>query len=256
VALSTPRPARIEAFGLSHRGLVREGNEDALLVAGELGLYAVADGLGGAAAGEVASCLAVDAVRRALEDADLTWPLAMPKRPPPGLPRLVAAVERANGCVHAAARADRRKAGMGSTLTALLVLGEQAAVAHVGDSRIYRLRDGRLTLLTLDHTLVGEAVRDGMLTPEEAARSPHRNIITRAVGTRATIDVDRQLIHVAPGDVFLLSTDGLHGVVGDDDLAAILLAEPDLTRATNAMIEAALDAGAPDNVTVVLVRAA
>lgn len=256
ITLSASRSSRIEAFGLSHRGLTRPGNEDSYLVAPELGLLAVADGMGGAAAGEVASRMTVDAVRCAFEEADVTWPGAMREEPAPspGLPRLVAAVERANVRVHAAARADSGKVGMGTTFTALLVLDGHGAVAHVGDSRLYRLRAGRLERLTRDHTLIDDFVRRGVLTPEEAERSPYKHTITRAVGVESTIDVDRRYLGTLPGDVLLLATDGLHGAIGDDDITAILQTEPELTRAASQLIEATLDAGAPDNVTVVLAR--
>lgn len=256
IALSASRSSRIEAFGLTHRGLAREGNEDSYLVAPELGLLAVADGMGGAAAGEVASRMTVDAVRCAFEEGDVTWPSAMRGQPSPspGLPRLVASVQRANVRVHAAARADSGKAGMGTTFTALLMLEEHGAIAHVGDSRLYRLRGGRLGQLTRDHTLIDDFLRRGVLTPEEAERSPYKHTITRAVGVEATIDVDARYLATLPGDVLLLATDGLHGVVGDDDIAAILQTEQDLTRAASQLIEATLDAGAPDNVTVVLAR--
>jgi protein phosphatase len=256
VACSTQRPARVEAFGLSHKGLVRPSNEDGLLVVPELGLYAVADGMGGKAAGEVASRMTLDAVRCAFEDADVTWPGAMTDlpAPAPGLPQLVAAVERANVRVHAAASADNDMAGMGTTVTALLLLGGRLAVAHVGDSRLYRLRGGHLEQLTRDHTYVERCVRLGIMTREQAAQSEHKHIITRAIGTDPEVRVDRGVIAIEPGDAFLLATDGLHGVVGNDDIAATLLAWPDLTRAATRLIEATLDAGAPDNVSVVIVR--
>jgi protein phosphatase len=247
---------RIEAFGLSHVGLVRAHNEDSFIVATELGLCAVADGMGGSAAGEVASRMTVDAVRHAFEEVDVTWPGAMEQlpAPDPGLPRLVAAVERANTRVHAAACADRGKAGMGTTFTGVLVMGDRLGLAHVGDSRVYRLRGGRLDRLTLDHSLVEESVRRGLITPEEAERSPHKHVITRAIGTDETVQVDRRLVTIELGDVFLLATDGLHGVVGDDDIAGILQTERDLTRAASQLVEATLDGGAPDNVTAVLLR--
>jgi protein phosphatase len=212
--------------------------------------------MGGAAAGEVASRMTVDAVRHAFEEIDVTWPGAMEQLPAPGpgLPRLVAAVERANTRVHAAARADQSKAGMGTTFTGVLVMGDRLGLAHVGDSRVYRLRDGRLARLTHDHSLVEESVRRGLITPEEAERSPHKHVITRAIGTDETVQVDRRLMAIEPGDVFLLATDGLHGVVGDDDIAAILQVERDITCAATRLVEATLDGGAPDNVTVVLLR--
>lgn len=258
IALSAPRCARFEAFGLSHRGLIRPGNEDSYAVCPGPSLFMVADGMGGAAAGEVAARMAVDAVRCAFENADVTWPGAMNDLPPPspGLPQLAAALERANGRVYAAACADQTKAGMGTTLTALLLLQDRAAIAHVGDSRLYRLRGRRLEMLTDDHTLVEAYVRSGSITREEAKRSRYGHMITRAIGTGAQVEVDQRLVAVAPGDTFVLATDGLHGVVGDDEIAAILMVEPDLARAATQLVEAAFDAGAPDNVTVVLVRVA
>jgi protein phosphatase len=256
VALRAQGTARLEAFGLSHTGAVRRGNEDACLVAAEVGLMAVADGMGGRAAGEVASRMTMDALRVAFENPDVTWPGAMEGRPAPapGLPRLVAAVERANARVHAAATSDAAKEGMGTTVTALLLLGNRAAIAHVGDSRLYRLQARRLECLTHDHTLVNEYVRAGAMSRAEADASPHRHVLSRAVGADSEVDVDCRHVAVEPGDTFLLATDGLHGVVADEGIAKILCAEPDLTRAATRLVEAALDGGGPDNVTVVLCR--
>jgi protein phosphatase len=163
-------------------------------------------------------------------------------------------VERANVRVHAFAAADQSKAGMGTTMTAMLVHEGRVQIAHVGDSRLYRLRRGKLELLTEDHSLVNEYVRAGEMSAEEAERSPYKHIISRAVGTDARVKVDRRVLDVLPGDTLLLCTDGLHGVVGDDDIAATLLAEPDIARAVMKLIEASLDGGAPDNVTAVVVR--
>jgi protein phosphatase len=259
VVLSSAQTAGYQAFGYSHRGLVRPGNEDSYLVAPTAGLFIVADGMGGAAAGEVASRMAIEEVHAAFEVAegtDVTWPGAMQALPSPaqGGPRLVAAVERANVRVHAFAAADQSKAGMGTTMTAMLVHEGRVQIAHVGDSRLYRLRRGKLELLTEDHSLVNEYVRAGEMSAEEAERSPYKHIISRAVGTDARVKVDRRVLDVLPGDTLLLCTDGLHGVVGDDDIAATLLAEPDIARAVMKLIEASLDGGAPDNVTAVVVR--
>jgi protein phosphatase len=251
----SPTP-RTVAVAFSEAGLVRPGNEDAFLAAADLGVYAVADGMGGAACGEVAARMTVDAVRAAVEDPNATWPSGSRGAPPAGsgLPLLVAGVERANARVHAAAAADRAKAGMGSTFTGILFFDGGAAIAHVGDSRAWRLRAGRLESLTVDHTLVREAVDGGEMTPEEARTSKYRHVITRAIGTHPAIKVDRALLDVEAGDVYLLATDGLHGVVGDDEIAAILQAEPDLHRAASHLMVATFDAGAPDNVTLVLLR--
>jgi protein phosphatase len=249
------RVAAADAHGLSHRGLVRPRNEDALLIAQDLGLYAVADGMGGAAAGEVASRLAIEAVRAVFHDPDATCPTGVdPQSLATDLPLLVAGVQRANAQVHAMANADSRKAGMGTTFTGLLLLEGRAAIAHVGDSRAYRLRDRGLELLTYDHTLVDEWLRAGLMTHADAERSPVRHILSRAIGTHPTVEVDSRFVAVEPGDTFLLCSDGLHGVVGDDEIRATLLSVGDLTRAATQLTEAAMDAGAPDNVTVVLVR--
>jgi protein phosphatase len=245
----------IEFVGCTDRGLRRDVNEDAFAAWPDLGIFVVADGMGGAAAGEVASRLAVDAMRTVFDDAAIP---GRKERGPTGLAHglalLGAGVDRANEQVHAAAEADRAKAGMGTTLTALLVRPSGVALAHVGDSRACRLRRGRLQQLTEDHSLVSEQIRAGLISADRAKASPHRHIITRAVGTAPTVQVDKRLADIEPGDTFLLASDGLHGVLGDDDIAAILRLEPELPRAAALLLAATHAAGAPDNVTVVLVR--
>jgi serine/threonine protein phosphatase PrpC len=245
----------MEAFGLSHPGRVRTGNEDAYVVLPSTGLYAVADGMGGAAAGEVASRMAVDTVSAVFDDPDLTWPrrLACPPRVA-GLPLLVAGIEHANARVFAAALADRNKAGMGTTFTGILVHGDRIAVGHVGDSRAYLLRGRRLQQLTQDHTLVNHLIDAGAMTRDQAESSQLRHMLSRAVGAEESVDVDRRLVAAEAGDTLLLASDGLHGVVSDKDIAAVLLGERDITRAATRLVEHANDAGGPDNVTVVLIR--
>lgn len=249
-----PHWAGVEAFGASHRGLVREHNEDAFIVAPDVGLFAVSDGMGGAAAGEVASRMAIETVRAVFEDPDLTWPRGLPRRPDAGLPLLVSGVEPANARVHATACGDLAKEGMGATFTGLLLLRDRFALAHVGDSRAYLLRDRRLHRLTVDHTLVQALVEAGAMTPEEAEVSNVRHVLSRAVGTSPSVHVDRRLVSAQAGDTVLLSSDGLHGVISDGEIETILLSERDLKRAANSLIERACDAGGPDNVSVVLVR--
>ena len=216
-------------------GRHRENNEDAFVAAPPL--YAVCDGMGGAAAGEVASELAA---RTLAEAVAAGHPLAE-------------AVALANRAVHERAGARRELAGMGSTLTAMLVRGERAELAHVGDSRAYLLRDGVLRQLTEDHSLVGELVREGRLSAGDAAGHPYRNVLTRVLGTDEAVAVDRLETDLRAGDVVLLCTDGLTGMVGDDDIAR-LLAAPDPQQAADDLVAAALAAGGLDNVTVVVVR--
>jgi serine/threonine protein phosphatase PrpC len=248
-----PRPCA-QAFGLSDVGLVRSSNEDAYAVVPALGFFAVADGVGGNAAGDVASRMAIDAVQAVLEDPATPWP-AGAGAATAALDRLAGGVEYAGARVFAAAAGDRAKKGMGTTFSGLLLLeGRAAAIAHVGDSRIYLLRGRRFEQLTEDHSLVHAYVRAGALTREQAATSPIRNVITRAVGTKEAVEVDSRLLAVEPGDTFLLASDGLHGVVEDEQIAAVLLRERDITRAAAELVERANDAGGPDNVTAVLVH--
>jgi protein phosphatase len=235
----------VQAFGLSDVGLVRSNNEDAYVVLPGLAFFAVADGVGGHAAGEVAARMAIDAVQAVLMDPAGSAP--------PGLHRLAGGVEYANARVYAAAQ-ERGRVKMGTTFTGLLLEDGRACLAHVGDSRAYLLRGRRLVQLTEDHTLVGAYVQAGIMTREEAAVSEVRNIITRAVGVEETVEVDTRQLAVEPGDTFLLCSDGLHGVVGDEDMTSILLRERDLTRAAAELVQRANDAGGPDNVTAVLAR--
>jgi PPM family protein phosphatase len=244
--LAYPGRLCLDAFGLSDPGLECENNQDAYLVAAEAGLLAVADGVGGGPAGEVASRLAVDIVRTAIGDRELSGP--------PAVPALAEAVRFANRRVCEAAHEDPLCTGMATTLTALLIQHQRAALVHVGDSRAYRLRGRRLERLTTDHTVAQALLQAGRITPEEAKRSGVRHVITRALGSKDGIEVDARLVQAAPGDLFLLSTDGLHDVTDDDELAAILLSDPDLTSVAEELVRSALDRGGPDNVTVVLAR--
>jgi protein phosphatase len=233
--------------------MVRSNNEDALAVVPSLGFFAVADGVGGHAAGEVASRMAIDSVRSVLEDPSVPWPEGA-SAAGLALDRLVGGIQYANARVYGAACSEQGRQGMGTTFTGLVLLDGRVALAHVGDSRAYLLRGRRLSQLTDDHTLVRAYIEAGVLMPEEAATSPIRNVITRAVGTEEFVEVDRRVLAVEPGDTLLLASDGLHGVLDDDAIAAVLVRERDLTRAGAELVARTNDAGAPDNVTVVLVR--
>jgi PPM family protein phosphatase len=221
-------------------GRQRRANEDSMLARSPL--FVVADGMGGAQAGEVASRLAIESFQHGLEDAtDAEGSLAQYAR-------------AANFSIHQLSQADAGHAGMGTTLTAVYVGEQEVAIAHVGDSRAYCLRDGELLRLTDDHSLVDELIRQGKLTPEEAVEHPQRSVITRALGPEPEVEIDTRSYRARDGDVYLLCSDGLTTMVPDGSLAGILLAHPRLRDAGEALIAAANEAGGRDNITVVLLR--
>jgi protein phosphatase len=219
-------------------GRVRDGNEDAYLVDDVMGLVAVADGMGGHRAGEVASATALEALRAAV----------IGGRP------LREAIEDANDAVFTKSLTDNSLRGMGTTLTVgTLVAGNTILLGHVGDSRAYLLHDGELRQVTVDHSLVEELVQEGRLTADEAAVHPQRSIITRSIGTDPTVDVDVYPVELSPGDRLVLCSDGLTDMVHTDDIAATLRREQDPARAAAALVDAANQAGGVDNITVVVV---
>jgi protein phosphatase len=222
-------------------GRARGRNEDAYLVRDPL--FAVADGMGGHRGGNVASKVALEAIRAfdaGGTDGD-------------GASDLVKDIRTANETVLARGEADRDLRGMGTTITALLVQGEHATIAHVGDSRAYRLRDGALEQLTQDHTLVHQLVEEGRITADQAGRHPQRSILTRAVGVEPSVDVDASTIELRLGDRLLLCTDGLTGMLSDDVIREVLASEDDPQRASDRLVEAANAAGGDDNITVVVI---
>src|SRR5256885_963890 len=221
-------------------GRQRRANEDSLLARSPL--FVVADGMGGAQAGEGASRIAVDSFRHGLDDA---------ARPESALATLALA---ANSRIHDLSHSDAEHAGMGTTLTAVYVGAEEVAIAHVGDSRAYCLRDGELLRLTDDHSLVDELMRQGRLTPEEAVEHPQRSVITRALGPEGTVEVDTRSFSARAGDLYLLCSDGLTTMLAEDEIRALLLANPRLRDAGEALIAGANEAGGRDNITVVLIR--
>ncbi len=229
-----------EHFEKSDTGRQRRANEDSFFVRAPL--FVVADGMGGAQAGEVASRLAAETFAGGLPD--------------DGTPeqRLEARVREANQRIHEVSQEDRALNGMGTTLTAAYLDGDELALAHVGDSRAYLLRDGELSRLTRDHTLVEELVRRGELTEQEAAEHPQRSIITRALGPEPDIDIDLHTHRAQAGDVLLLCSDGLTGMIGEDEVAEILSGAGGLGDAGRALVQAANEAGGRDNITVVLFR--
>jgi len=243
---------RLVCAGATDRGMERANNEDRFGVFPEVGLFLVSDGMGGAAAGEVAAQMAIEHVCEAVVDLDVTWPTGMSA--PDQVVRLVAGIERANHEVHMASLRRPELHGMGSTIAAVLACANRAVIAHVGDSRIYRLRGGLLDQITEDHSFANALIRRGVLDPERAEHFAHRNVITRAIGGEPTVEVDARLVDVAPGDTFLLCTDGLCGVVSRDEIAKSLIAHADLDLAVTQLIARANQLGGPDNITAIAVR--
>jgi protein phosphatase len=221
-------------------GRKRRHNEDAYVC--EPPLFAVADGMGGAQAGEIASRMAAASLRQPLEPGQRQ-----------GKEHVVALIQEANRRVYEAAAEDESVSGMGTTMTAAVAEDDAVWIGHVGDSRAYLVRDGRLEQLTEDHSLVAELVRSGKLSPEEAEAHPQRSVITRALGTESDVDVDTFSVQTRPGDLFMLCSDGLTSMLTDE--AILDIAERnrgDLARAGKALVDAANKAGGEDNITVVL----
>jgi PPM family protein phosphatase len=230
-----------EHFERTDTGRQRRGNEDAFYARAPL--FAVADGMGGAQAGEVASHLAVEVLEQGLPHGDGSVE-----------ERLRARVREANARIMESAQADDARAGMGTTLTVAYVGEDDLTVAHVGDSRLYRLRDASFERLTDDHSLVEELVRQGKLTPEEADEHPQRSIITRALGAEEGVEADSTTWAGRDGDVYLICSDGLTSMIPEAHVAQILAEAPSLASAGRMLIDAANDAGGRDNITVVLFR--
>jgi protein phosphatase len=218
-------------------GRKRRRNEDAHVV--QPPLFAVADGMGGAQAGEIASRLAAEALRDDPGDGG-------------GEERVAELIREANSRVYARSQEDSAATGMGTTMTVALLEGDLVRIGHVGDSRAYLIRNGLLEQLTEDHSLVAELMRDGKLSPEEAETHPQRSVITRVLGTEPDVDVDTFSVEARPGDLFLLCSDGLTTMVGDEAILRIVENERrDLARAARALVSAANGAGGEDNITVV-----
>jgi PPM family protein phosphatase len=228
-------------FERSDTGRARRENEDSFYARSPM--FAVADGMGGAQAGEVASQLAVEVLQQGL-----------PERGGSIEQRLRELVEEANARINALSRADDQRAGMGTTMTLAYVGEHELSVAHVGDSRLYRLRDGRFERLTDDHTLVEELVRQGKLTPQEADHHPQRSIITRALGPEAAVEADSHTWPARDGDVYLICSDGLTSMISEAQVGELLAGARSLPDAGRALIDAANAAGGRDNITVILFR--
>jgi protein phosphatase len=225
-------------------GLRRRGNEDRYALEPQLGLCLVADGMGGHSAGQVASGLAAEAVVAALRENKGEGATTAEK--------LRGAIEEANHAIYTASRQKNEYTGMGTTVVALLVEGERAAIAHVGDSRAYRVRGGKIRQLTDDHSIVGELLRRQEISADDAREHPHRHVLTRALGVRGHVQPDLAELTLAPGDQFVLCSDGLTNHVEDHEIAKLVTEAANLEAACAALIELANRRGGEDNITVVL----
>jgi serine/threonine protein phosphatase PrpC len=230
----------VEQAGRTDVGRQRTANEDSLMVSPPM--FAVADGMGGAKAGEVASAVAVEAVENARESNE------------PAEAQLASIVRDANRRIYDLAVSDESRRGMGTTLTLAKVHGDEVSLAHVGDSRAYRMRDGELSQLTRDHSLVAELERTGQITAEAAERHPQRSIITRALGPEPDVEVDTYTLAGREGDLFLICSDGLTSMISDDEVTSILRSSGSLAEAADALVLAANQSGGKDNITVILFR--
>jgi PPM family protein phosphatase len=246
----------IRFYAATDVGRLRDHNEDNFLVDKKLSLFVVADGMGGHAAGEVASALAVRIMHEELkkEAAAIEEAAPLMRGTKQILVLLEQAVQKACARIHEEAKADVNKRGMGTTLSALMIAGAHGFIAHVGDSRIYLLRDGRIQQVTEDHTVYNELVKRGKLTKDQIEKVAQKNAITRAVGVYERVEVDTLFIEVLPGDQFLLASDGLHGYIAHTAELEPYFDEENGQTAADGLIELANKKGGKDNITAVLVR--
>jgi protein phosphatase len=249
----------IEAFGRTDVGRRRKINEDSYLVSPETSLYAVCDGMGGHNAGEVASRMAIETIsgfiERSAVEKEITWPWGLDANLSFDANRLKTAIRLANARVFQAADNREELTGMGTTVVTAIVTGDVMTIGSAGDSRCYLVRAGELKQLTRDDSWVSAALGEGILNSDDVEHHPLRNVITKAVGARDAIDLDVIEHDLQPGDVVMLCSDGLHGMIHDQEIGRILVASlPSLEEASAHLVDAANEAGGRDNVTVVLLR--
>ncbi|PYQ14576.1 MAG: Stp1/IreP family PP2C-type Ser/Thr phosphatase [Acidobacteria bacterium] len=250
---------KISYQAVSDVGRKRKGNEDSLFVNPEQGLFVVADGMGGHAAGEVASRLAVDAINEFIcltgDDEEITWPFGLDETISYDGNRLKTAIRYANRKVLEATKEKSEYEGMATTVAAVLVDGDSANLGHVGDSRIYLLRETRITQLTTDHSWVNEQIVSGLISPDQARSHPLRNVVTRALGGKTDLQVDMKVQKIETGDLLLLCSDGLTTMMGDEEIAGLVSeAKGDVEKAARSLVVAANAKGGEDNITVVILK--
>jgi PPM family protein phosphatase len=250
---------KIAYESLSDVGRKRKGNEDAIFVNPEQSLFVVADGMGGHAAGEVASKVAVEAINEFVcltsGDDEITWPFGLDENISYDGNRLKTAIRYANRRVLEATREKAEYEGMATTVAAVLVDEDTVNLGHVGDSRVYLFRGRALRLLTSDHSWVNEQLRSGIISADQARGHPLRNVVTRALGGRADLQVDMQAHKMQAGDILLLCSDGLTTMIGDEDITRVVEgAGSDLSRAARELIASANERGGEDNISVLLIK--
>lgn len=247
-----------EVYGKSEIGLVRGNNEDRILIDASLGLFLVCDGMGGQEHGEIAAELAAAAIRFYVDSSqdrlDVSWPFGYNFDLSVDANRIVTAIKLANRQVWRKAEQNLECSGMGTTVAAILLKGEDIVGATVGDSRIYLFRKGKLTQISIDDTLVASFVQKGMLSTTEAASHPMRNVLTQAAGSQESVEAHLYEERLEYGDTLLLCSDGLYGPVDDQKICAILDTPDTVERVADRLVAAAEEAGAPDNVSIILLR--
>ena len=250
---------KISYQALTDVGRKRKGNEDSLFVNPEQNLFVVADGMGGHAAGEVASRVAVDAINEFVcltgDDEEITWPYGLDETISYDGNRLKTAIRYANRKVMDATKEKSEYEGMATTVAAVLVDGDSANLGHVGDSRIYLVRDSQITQLTTDHSWVNEQIVSGVISADQARSHPLRNVVTRALGGKADLQVDMKVHVIEPGDILLLCSDGLTTMMADEEIAqAVAEASGDVEKAARALVAGANAKGGEDNITVLVLK--
>jgi len=250
---------KIRYEAITDVGRKRKGNEDSVFVNPEQNLFVVADGMGGHAAGEVASRLAVDAINDFIEltggDDEITWPFGLDDTISYDGNRLKTAVRFANKKVLETTKERSEYEGMATTVAAVLLEGDAANLAHVGDSRIYLLRASELSQLTYDHSWINEQIQSGVISADQARSHPLRNVVTRALGGKPDLLVDMQLQPMQPEDVLLLCSDGLTTMLPDDEICRLMAENvADVAQAARALVDAANAKGGEDNITVLLLK--
>jgi protein phosphatase len=249
----------VQACGVSDVGRVRKSNEDTFVSDPDVRLFAVADGMGGHGAGEVASRLAIDAItayiRRSANDTDLSWPYGVDQTLSLDGNRLRTAIHLANRRIFRASESHDEYAGMGTTIVGALLVGSRVSLGHVGDSRVYLVTNGTIEQLTQDDSWAATILaHDPRLGPADIAKHPMRNVLTNVLGVREHVDIHLAERHLAGGETLLLCSDGLHGVMSDEAIRQVLADTSDVEAAASALVAAALERGSRDNVTALVVR--